>query len=155
GAILYELLVGRPPYSGQSLAQLFVKIMRSKPPRPSAARDDVDPGLDSVVTRCLASEPERRYASVADLAWALSALDLPGTRTAHHRDSAARIARVFDRRSAESDVDRVFAGPPIAVREPLDELDLASSFRRRITTAASAALLFGAAVGFVAVARGG
>jgi serine/threonine-protein kinase len=38
GAILYELLVGCPPFAGQSLPQLFVKIMRSKTPRPSAAR---------------------------------------------------------------------------------------------------------------------
>jgi eukaryotic-like serine/threonine-protein kinase len=153
GAILYELLVGRPPFAGQSLPQLFVKIMRSKTPRPSAVRDDVDPGVDEIVARCLAVDPARRFATVADLAWALAALNLDGP-SAHRRDSAARIARVFDRRSAESGVDRVLSAPPILVRaEPTDELEGISTFRHRIAAAASAALLFGAAVGFVAVAR--
>ena len=153
GAILYELLVGRPPFIGQSLPQLFVKIMRSKTPRPSAVRDDVDPGLDEVVARCLAIDPARRYATVADLAWALAALNLADAPSAHRRDSAARIARVFDRRSAESGVDRVLSAPPINVREPMDETMAGPSFRHRIAAAGSAALLFGAAVGFVALAR--
>lgn len=153
GAILFELLVGRPPFAGDSLPRLFVKIMRSKTPRPSAFRDDVDPGLDEVVARCLAIDPARRYATVADLAWALSSLDIPGAVAAHRRDSAARIARVFDRRSAESGLERALSTPPIVVRDATDEHDVASSFKRRLATAASAALLFGAAVGFVAVAR--
>jgi eukaryotic-like serine/threonine-protein kinase len=152
GAILYELLVGRPPFAGQSLPQLFVKIMRSKTPRASSVRDDVDPGLDEVLARCLAIDPNRRYANVADLAWALSALDLADGPNAHRRDSAARIARVFDRRSAESGVARILSAPPIVVREPSEELE-AVTFRHRIAAAASAALLFGAAVGFVALAR--
>jgi serine/threonine-protein kinase len=153
GAILYELLVGCPPFAGQSLPQLFVKIMRSKTPRPSAARDDVEPGLDEIVARCLAVEPARRFATVADLARALAALDLPDASTAHRRESAARIARVFDRRSAESSVANIPPAPPVAAREPIDDLDATATFRHRVAAAASAALLFGAAVGFVALAR--
>ena len=96
GAILHELLVGKPPYGGDSLPQIFIKIMRSRPPKPSLARADVPPALDAIVARCLAIEPSDRFPSVADLAWALSTVGTPRAR-----DSAERISRVFDKRSLE------------------------------------------------------
>jgi hypothetical protein len=145
GAILYELLVGRPPYTGESLPQIFMKIMRSKTPRPSAERDDVGSELDAIVARCLALEPDERFATVADLAWALSTTGVP-----HARDSAERISRVFDRRSAECGVARVAPEPPVAVRPP--PTGVVAVFRRKLAASASAALLLGAAVGFTALA---
>jgi len=96
GTILYELLVGKPPYSGDSLPQIFVKIMRSPTPRPSAMRVGVRSGLDEIVERCLEVDPADRFQTVAELAWALSALGAPSGR-----DSAARISRVLDRQSLE------------------------------------------------------
>ena len=96
GTILYELLVGKPPYSGDSLPQIFVKIMRSQTPRPSAMRVGVRSGLDEIVERCLEVDPADRFQTVAELAWALSSLGAP-----RGRDSAARISRVLDRKSLE------------------------------------------------------
>jgi serine/threonine-protein kinase len=78
GAILYELLVGEPPFEGESLPQIFVQILQSTPPRPSARRPGVPPAVDAVVARCLALSPDARFASVRDLALALaSALARP------------------------------------------------------------------------------
>jgi serine/threonine-protein kinase len=94
GTILFELLVGRPPWSGQSLPQIFVKIMRSKTPRPSLHRAGVPAALDAVVARCLAIDPEDRWSTVAELACALAELGPPRLR-----DSAARATRVWERRS--------------------------------------------------------
>ncbi len=74
GAILYELLVGRPPYRGQSLPQIYMKIMRS-PPRPvSTVRADVPEALDVTLCKCLAFEPYDRHRSVVDLARDLSSV---------------------------------------------------------------------------------
>ncbi|AKU93997.1 Serine/threonine protein kinase PrkC, regulator of stationary phase [Labilithrix luteola] len=99
GTILYELLVGHPPYAGESLPQIFMKIMRSRPPRPSAVRSEVPPALDAVVAKCLAIDPKDRFQSVADLAWALSSFG--GSRS---RERAERISRVLDRRRIETPV---------------------------------------------------
>jgi serine/threonine protein kinase len=95
GTILYELLVGKPPYTGESLPQIFMKIMRSKTPKASAVRADVPSGIDAIIARCLEIDAPDRFQTVADLAWALSTVGTP-----HARDSTARISRVFDKQSS-------------------------------------------------------
>jgi eukaryotic-like serine/threonine-protein kinase len=96
GTILYELLVGKPPYTGDSLPQIFVKIMRSRRPKPSALRAGVRSGVDDIIAQCLELDPADRFQTVAELAWALSSLGAPRAR-----DSAARISRVLERQSTE------------------------------------------------------
>ncbi|HEU6444700.1 MAG TPA: serine/threonine-protein kinase [Gaiellaceae bacterium] len=64
GAVLYELLAGRPPYTFESLADLTVK-QREGPPQPIAG---VSAELDGVVRRCLAADPENRPSSASALA---------------------------------------------------------------------------------------
>jgi serine/threonine-protein kinase len=109
GAILYELLVGRPPYAGDSLPQLFVKILRGRTPRPSARRAGIRSGIDDIVGRCLEVDPSDRFQSVAELAWALSSLGSPRAR-----DSAARIARVLDKQSEQASGARRSSPPRVA-----------------------------------------
>ncbi|MBX3192551.1 MAG: protein kinase [Labilithrix sp.] len=96
GAILFELLVGKPPYTGESLPQLFLKIMRSRPPRASSLRRGLPPEIDTIIGRCLAVDPANRWQSVADLGWALAALD-----PARGREAAARITRVLERAASD------------------------------------------------------
>ena len=64
GAVLYELLAGRPPYAFQSLPELTLKQRQGPPPR----IDGVQRPLEEVVLRCLAYDPEARPASAAALA---------------------------------------------------------------------------------------
>jgi serine/threonine-protein kinase len=78
GAVLYELLAGRPPYEFETLADLVVKQRQGPPP----AIPGVTPELQAVVLRCLALEPERRPPSAAALARELSeASSEPPTET--------------------------------------------------------------------------
>jgi len=143
GTILYELLVGKPPYSGDSLPQIFVKIMRAPTPRASATRTGVRSGLDEIVTRCLEIDPADRFQTVAELAWALSSLG-----ASRARDSAARISRVLDRQSTDTPSGTVRSSlpPPLvhAVRRWARRL-------RRAMTHAGAAL---ASVTLLGVASG-
>ena len=96
GTILFELLVGKPPYTGQSLPQIFMKIMRSPPPSVSVVRSGVPNVIDAIIARCLRIEAKDRFQSVAELAWALSTAGTPRAR-----DSAERVSRVFDRLTAD------------------------------------------------------
>ncbi|HZJ52583.1 MAG TPA: serine/threonine-protein kinase, partial [Myxococcaceae bacterium] len=67
GAILYEMLSGRRPFPGDSLAESGHAILRDEPP-PLAG---VPPPLMQLIRRCLAKEPEARFQSARDLAFAL------------------------------------------------------------------------------------
>jgi serine/threonine-protein kinase len=72
GVVLYELLTGRRPFDGRSLAKVNRRILREEPKQPSSIRSEIAPPLEVVVLRCLQKEPAKRYRSVADLANALS-----------------------------------------------------------------------------------
>lgn len=75
GAILYELLSGRPPFVGESLAEILQRITDQEPPpiraRPRPGFESEDAGwrdLEVIALKCLRKEPENRYASAASLA---------------------------------------------------------------------------------------
>jgi len=68
GAILYELLAGRPPFAGESLSELLKKIALESPPRPGAIVAGVPRDLDVICLRCLAKEPAKRFSTASALA---------------------------------------------------------------------------------------
>ncbi len=68
GVILYELLTGRMPFTGESLGELFIQIMESAPPPVRAHRPDVPAAFEAVVLRCLIRDPNARFGSVNELA---------------------------------------------------------------------------------------
>ena len=64
---MYEMLTGRPPFTGQPF-QVITKV-RSRPPvPPRQRRDSIDPGLEAICMKCLEKTVERRYQSMGNLA---------------------------------------------------------------------------------------
>jgi serine/threonine-protein kinase len=72
GVILYELLTGRLPFEGETMTDLFAKILVTAPKAPTALRPELSPRLSSVVMRCLSVDPARRPSSVTELALAIA-----------------------------------------------------------------------------------
>jgi len=68
GAILYELLTGAPPFSGETPLDTLVQVLEGEPPSPSKLRPGLPPALDSICLRCLEKNPEDRYGSALRLA---------------------------------------------------------------------------------------
>jgi serine/threonine protein kinase len=65
GAILYELLSGRPPFLADSWDRIVQQVLREEPAR---LQPDVPHDLETVCLKCLEKEPGRRYPSAGDLA---------------------------------------------------------------------------------------
>jgi WD40 repeat protein len=68
GAILYECLAGRPPFRGQTMVETLDLVRTQEPVPPSRLQAGVPLDLETICLKCLRKEPERRFASAAELA---------------------------------------------------------------------------------------
>ena len=71
GATLFTLLTDRAPFEGDNAVQVVANAVNQKPKPLTELRADIPTGLERVVTRCLAKEPDGRYADYAALRNAL------------------------------------------------------------------------------------
>src|SRR5438309_7461276 len=74
GAILYEMLSGRRAFHGESAADTMSAILKEEPPDLSDTNQNISPALERLVNHCLEKNPEARFHSASDLAFALEAL---------------------------------------------------------------------------------
>lgn len=87
GAILYELLTGRPPFQGSALVVLY-QVLNDDPASPLKWKPDLPQDIVSICQKCMHKEPKQRYSSAAELA-----TDLRNFLV--HRPVAARPISVF------------------------------------------------------------
>ena len=71
GAVLYELLVGEPPYTGRDTATVMAARLVADPPPPTGRNPAISPALERVILTALARDPMQRYASAGELREAL------------------------------------------------------------------------------------
>jgi eukaryotic-like serine/threonine-protein kinase len=68
GCVLYEMLVGEPPYTGPSAQAVIAKRFSEPIPHIRSVRENVPDAIDQAVTKALAKTPADRYASAAEFA---------------------------------------------------------------------------------------
>jgi WD40 repeat protein len=68
GAVLYELLTGRPPFQAETPLEVIAQVAQREPAHPRALDPRLDADLATVCLKCLQKEPARRYGSAEALA---------------------------------------------------------------------------------------
>jgi serine/threonine protein kinase len=82
GAIVYEMLTGKRAFQKATSAETMTAILNDEPPEISQLAPDLPPAFARIVRRCLEKNPDRRFQSASDLAFALEALSDSGTGSA-------------------------------------------------------------------------
>src|ERR1700730_12731999 len=67
GVMLYEMLTGEKPFPGQSITTVIYKIVNEEPIPPRQLNPSIHPGLNDIVMRALAKEPDDRYQTCREL----------------------------------------------------------------------------------------
>ena len=92
GVVLYELITGRTPFGGDSIAQLVSGVLHANPPTFQAVGLEPLPDLEAVIGRAVSKRREDRYQTVAELAH-----DLVPFGPDHSAHSAQRSTRLLAR----------------------------------------------------------
>jgi eukaryotic-like serine/threonine-protein kinase len=82
GAVLYEMVSGQRAFRRDTAAETMTAILKDDPPELSDLSHPVSPGLERIIRRCLEKQPEQRFQSAKDLAFALEALTGTTTKSA-------------------------------------------------------------------------
>jgi serine/threonine-protein kinase len=89
GIVLYELVSGRQPFTGQTFSEICLKV--GMDPLPPLAMPYLPPGFAAVVATCLEKDPRQRYQNLAELTAALAQFVPEPSRV-----SAVRVSRVLN-----------------------------------------------------------
>jgi eukaryotic-like serine/threonine-protein kinase len=89
GTILYEMLTGKKAFQKATSAETMTAILNEEPPAVSQLAQNTPPALQRMVHRCLEKQPEQRFQSASDLAFALEALSDSGITAAPRATRAA------------------------------------------------------------------
>jgi serine/threonine-protein kinase len=122
GVVLYEMLTGKVPFTGDSAIEIAMKHVNELPRPPSNLRSEIPPELDQIVLRALAKEPEDRYQTAEEFIEDLERVEagLPisrATATAATALLVAPLGEATEVLSSESPT-RVVAPPPTAPATP-------------------------------------
>ena len=80
GAILYEMVTGKRAFAGETEADTMMAVLKEDPPQTALAEQGVPPAFQQIIFHCLEKEPQERFQSVRDLAFALSTVSTANSK---------------------------------------------------------------------------
>ena len=116
GCLLYELLVGRPPFVGDSPVSVAYQHLRETPLPPSQLDPEISPEIDAVVLKALAKDPAERYQSAREMKDDISRLLSGQLTTAQLATAVVPMAAAAGAMAANAyDTPTHVAAPPAVV----------------------------------------
>ncbi len=158
GVMAYELITGVRPFAGPNISNIIYQILNQDPLPPRRRNPSCPELLEAAVLRCLAKDPERRYATVrelaADLKRALAALPTSTSATT----STGAVREELSR--ASSGPEQAVTAPTELAARPLQRLPgdapgPAPRRQRTVLVAAAAAVILVGALGWMLLAGRG
>jgi eukaryotic-like serine/threonine-protein kinase len=119
GCVLYELLLGRPPFVGDSPVSVAYQHVREAPTPPSQLDPEIAPEIDAVVLKALAKDPADRYQSAGEMKADITRL-LSGQQTTAQQTTAVVPMAAGAMAANAYDTPTHVAGPPTMI--PPEEL---------------------------------
>jgi beta-lactam-binding protein with PASTA domain/tRNA A-37 threonylcarbamoyl transferase component Bud32 len=130
GVVLYELLTGVVPFSGETPVEIAMKHLSSVPEPPSARRADVPRDLDLVVMRALAKDPSERYQSAEEMDADLRRINRGSAISPVTEEAATAI--IARPPTAVTDITTRTPQPPVPYAPPAAYYDYEEPPRRAI-----------------------
>ena len=103
GAILYELLTGRPPFQAETPLDTVRQVIHDEPAPPRLLNPHIDHDLETICLKCIQKEPQQRYESAEALADDLQHYLAGESINARSFNVLDRIARTLDRSHHDAD----------------------------------------------------
>jgi len=140
GAILYHVLSGRPPYTGDSSVDVLVKVTGGPPPSLTRIQRKLPHELVTIVDKAMARDPEHRYRTASDFADDLRRFQTGKIVGAHNYSPIERLRRFVGRyRAPLISLALLVVMGAISVSEIVQERDLAEQGRREAEQARAVA----------------
>jgi serine/threonine-protein kinase len=104
GVMLYEMVTGEKPFTGQNVTTIIYKIVNENPIAPRELDVTIHPGLSAVIAKSLSKNPDERYQKGADLVKDLANYKSFGSGEASGKMSAAPAAADLDANASDKTV---------------------------------------------------
>ena len=145
GVILYEMLTGKPPFTGEDVTSIMFQILNLVPPPPSTVNPTIPEVLDFIVAKALAKPAADRYADAAELARDLhdsaqqaraagpapAAVHAPAQPKLDTEAAQALVRSLPDDRRAESEDVIADSVPALGLSKAFDSLEATAKLAAR------------------------
>lgn len=113
GVVLYEMLTGKPPFSGDNISAIMFRILNEMPTAPATLKPELPEAFNYIIAKALAKHPDERYQSAGEMAEDLRhylALKVPANFFIHADGKPRTLERRARPRQAADQTVRMAAG---------------------------------------------